>query len=238
MESNGVTGRQKEIEQRLRNGEKATYIANETGLPRPQIVRIAKEAGIVLKRGRQRIVDNPDLYGKYIDDKFGAGTADNIRRWRERLTYADIGQALGGMSRGSAHHIGKHLAGRAPKPAVPHKPVKWQRADITTEHVRECAKRCLSVVAIARELHASGHVVYRRAMDGDIHLPNGHLNMARIMPDRRPDITRKRMCRLAKKLPTLSAMAIALRTDINTVKRRAKRFDVSLPKYREAKRVL
>lgn len=238
MESNDVTERQKEIEQRLRNGEKASCIAREIGLPRPQIVRIAKNAGIALKQGRQKIVNDPDLYSKYIDGKFGPGMADNVRRWRERLTYADIGQALGGISRGSAHHIGKYLAGQAPKPIVPHKPPKHKRMDVTIEMVRERAERCLSVVAIARELQASEHVIYERAMSGDIRLPNGTLNLALIMPDRRPDITRKRMCRLAGKLPTLYAMAIALKTNVNTVKRRAKRFGVSLPKYRETMHAL
>lgn len=234
MESIGVVHQQK-IQQQLRDGAKALHIARETGLPLRKIIRIANDAGIKLKQGRRKITDNPELYSKHIDAKFGPGTADNLKRWRERMTYVDIGQVFGGISRGSAHYIGKHLTGGAPKPAVPHRPVKWQRADVTVKKVREIAKRCLSVEAIVRKLHASDSVVRERARDGNISLPNGHLHRALIMPDRRPDITRKRMRRLAKKLSTLSAMAIALNTDINTIKRRAKRFGVSLPRYRKAK---
>lgn len=231
MESIGIAHRQEEIEQRLRSRAKALHIARETGISLRSIIRVAQKAGIVLKQGRQKITDDPEQYGKYIDQKFGSGTTDNLRRWRERLTYADIGQALGGISRGSAHYICRCLTGNAPKPTVPHKPAKWQRTDITIGKVRRSARRCLSIAAMERELRVSGEVIYERARDGNITLPNGHLNLATIRSDRRPDITRKRMRRLAKKLPTMSAIAIALNTDIATVKRRAKRFGISLPRY-------
>lgn len=230
----GIAHRQKEIEQRLRKGEKAAKIARDMKLDYALVIGFAHKAGIRLKKGRSNICAEVSLYRKHIDTKFGPGTATKLLQLRKRLTYADIGQALGGMSRGSAHHIGKYLAGGAPKPVVPHKPVKWQKADITVEKVRESAERCLSVAAMAREFGVDVNLIHRRARHGNIVLPNGRLNWAAAV-DQRPDITHEKIQIFAELLPSISAMARELKATTVTIKRRAKRFDVSLPRYRRAR---
>lgn len=229
MESISVARRQA-IEQRLRADEKAIRIARETGLSLRLVVRIAREAEIALRRGRPKICDRPEVYREHIDAKFGPGMAAKLMRLRRRLTYADIGQELlGGKSRGSAHHIDRCLTGGAPKSTVPHKPWPWQRTDVTVEKVKRLAGQCLSVGAIARSLNTHSGTIYSRAKEGGIKLPNGLRNMGLILPDQRPDITREKLSRLAEKSPSLSAVARALKAGAATIKRRAKRYGISLP---------
>lgn len=229
MEDIGAA-RRRAIEQRLRAGEKAVYIAREKGLSPRRVARIAGEAGIALKRGRPKICDKPEIYRRHIDAVFGPGMAEKLMRLRRRLTYADIGREfLGGKSRGSAHHIDRHLTGGSPKPAVPRKPWPQQRTDITVEKVRRLAGQCLSVGAIARSLNAHSGTIYSRAKEGGIKLPNGLLHMELVVPDKRPDITREKLSRIAKKSPSLTAVARALKTGGATIKRRAKRWEIPLP---------
>lgn len=206
------------IGRRLRSGEKALRIARENALTLDQVIRIANETGVALRRGPPKICNKPELYRQHVNAVYGPGTADKVLRLRSRLTYADIGKELGGMSRGSVYHIDHCLTGGAPKPAVPRKPWPHRRRDVTVEKVRQLARRCTSSTAIARALHAHRGVICRRAEEGGFDLPNGAPH------NWRPDITREKLIRMAKKLPSCTALARALKTDPATIRRRAKRY--------------
>lgn len=226
-----------EIERRLQRSEKASAISREIGISRDQIQKIAHKAGIKLKQGRLKICDNLELYRQHIDDKYGPGTADKILLLREHLTYADIGKELGIDQRGSVHHIAKHLTGGERKPKIPHKPENWLRPDITIEIIRNLAEQCLSVREIEKKLSVTRTTIFQRAKLGNIKLPDGNKNIKRILISKvRPDISQEKIQKLSKDLPSISAIARALNTDVATIKRRAKRFRITLPNHLDSLR--